>query len=119
MHHLARTQAARHHGRGKDGLGRRAGRRGSHLAPEKRQRYDRYGHEGVNGGNGGTPVTDHFSPGANLPHFMWGIDVSGDGNAFNAGATRLGFDVRQHPGEAWHFNVMTDPSSVLKRLDAV
>jgi hypothetical protein len=76
-------------------------------------------HEGVNGGNGGTPVTDHFSAGANLPHFMWGIDVGGDGNAFKAGATRLGFDVRQHPGEAWHFNVMTDPSSVLKRLDAV
>jgi hypothetical protein len=76
-------------------------------------------HEGINGGSGGTPVTDRFPAGANLPHFMWGIDVGGDGNAFKAGATRLGFDVRQHPGEAWHFNVMTDPSSALKRLDAV
>jgi hypothetical protein len=76
-------------------------------------------HEGVNGGNGGTPVTDGFPPGASLPHFMWGIDVGGDGNAFKAGAAQLGFDVRQHPGEAWHFNVMKDPAAVLKRLDAI
>jgi hypothetical protein len=76
-------------------------------------------HEGVNGGNGGTPVTDRFPAGANLPHFMWGIDVGGDGNAFKAGAAQLGFEVRQHPGEPWHFNIMRDPMPVLKTLDAI
>jgi hypothetical protein len=76
-------------------------------------------HEGVNGGNGGTPITDRSPAGANLPHFMWGIDVGGDGNAFRAGAAELGFEVRQHPGEAWHFNIMSDPTPVLRRLDAI
>lgn len=77
-------------------------------------------HEGVNGGStpegSGSPITDRFPVGANLPHFMWGIDVGGDGNAFKAGAAKLGFEVRQMPGETWHFNIMRDPTPVLRKL---
>jgi hypothetical protein len=72
-------------------------------------------HEGVNGGNGGTPVTSAVPVGATLPWFRWGIDVGGSGEAFEAGAKSLGFQVRQHPGESWHFNFEADPTPVLKR----
>jgi TolA-binding protein len=72
-------------------------------------------HEGVNGGNGGSPVTTAVPVGATLEWYRWGLDVGGSGEAFEAGAAQLGFKVRQHPGESWHFNFEEDPTAVLKR----
>lgn len=76
-------------------------------------------HEGINGGEGGAPVTSELPVGAQLPNFMWGFDVGGDGDGFLAGARELGFDVRQHPDEPWHFNIASDPTPVLERLGVI
>jgi hypothetical protein len=76
-------------------------------------------HEGVNGGNGGSPVTSSVLVGGSLPRWMWGLDVGGSGEAFEAGARQLGFNVRQMPTESWHFNFMSDPTPVLKRLGVI